>query len=190
MMRYILRPRCLLTFLAFASVLFSLPSAPANADGIDVVWMMTRVGGSRTHPALLAAMVVGLMIVNYLLNVVVVGIPAARALNIKVAGLLRDLAVFTLLGQVADRVGAIAGLLLSSLIGSIAGVGGERGLELEIIIALAINFIFSGLAVAALALWYLRRRWGVERRPAFAIAAMAGVITNPAWAMLPEIIRG
>jgi hypothetical protein len=129
-------------------------------------------------------MVVGLLIVNYLLNFAVLGIPAARSLHIKPGTLAKDLAGFTLLAQVADRVCAVGAFLLSFFIVGLANVGGEQEVLAGILGGIYSNFVLSGLIVGLLALWYLRRRWGVERRRAIKIAVWTAVITNPAWAML------
>ncbi|MFY9570170.1 MAG: hypothetical protein WAV20_02050 [Blastocatellia bacterium] len=161
--------------------------ATASADGIDVVWFITRVGSSSIHPVLSAAIVVGLMLLNYLLNLVVIGMPATRALQVKFGALSKDLAVYTLLAQIADRVCAVGGLALSFLIVALMGPEGEQGLKVGFLLGVALNFVFSALAVGSLALWYLRRRWRVEGS-AMVIAMRAAVITNPAWAMIPWFI--
>jgi hypothetical protein len=54
-----LLPGCALISLETIVVLLSIPPSTASADGVDVVWLMTRVGGWRLHPALSVAMVVG-----------------------------------------------------------------------------------------------------------------------------------
>lgn len=171
----------------FAALSLLAPLA-ARADGIDVVWLVTRVGGWSAHPILSAVIMIGLMLINYLLNVVVIGMPSARSLHIKLGALLRDLAVFTLLAQTADRVGAVTGFLISFFFIDRAGLGAEQALKVGSLLGVALNFILSGLGVGLLALWYLRRRWGVEKRRAMAIMAGAVLITNPAWVMLPWFI--
>jgi len=148
------------------------------------VWLITRVGGPRLHPAVEVVIVVGLMTVNYLLNLVVLGMPAARFLQIKLRALAKDLAAFTLLAQVADRASAVGGFLLGSSIIGLADIRGEEEVLASIRLGIYLNFILSGLAVGLLALWYLRRRWGVERRRARSIAVWTAVLTNPAWAMM------
>lgn len=155
----------------------------ASADGFDVVWLMTRVGGWSIHPVLSATIVVGLMLINYLLNLVVIGMPSAQALHVKVGAFSKDIAVYTLLAQLADRACAVGGFALSFLIIALAGPEGEQGLKVGFLVGVALNFVFSSVSVGLLALWYLRRRWGVEG-PATAIALRAAVITNPAWAMI------
>jgi hypothetical protein len=172
------------TPLAIVVALVLVTPTSASADGVDIVWLITRVVGSRMHPALAAAMVVGLLIVNYVLNLVVLGMPAARFLQIKVGTLTKDLAGFTLLAQIADRACAVGTFFLSYFIIGLADIGGEQEVLAGIRLGIYLNFIFSGLAVGLLALWYLRRRWGVERRRARAIAVWTAVITNPAWAMM------
>jgi hypothetical protein len=173
-----------LLVLAIIIAVLSLTPTTVNADGIDVLWLMTRVGGWRFHPALSLAILAGLMFINYGLNVVVIGIPSARVLNIRLGRLLRDLAVLTVLAQVADRASTIAGFSLSFPVVGLMGLGGEDALRVGFLVGVALNFVLSGLVIGLLALWYLRRRWGLERRPSRVIATVAGVITNPAWSMI------
>jgi hypothetical protein len=155
-----------------------------TADGIDVSWLLLRVGGWRAHPGLSMAIVVGLMLINYLLNLVVLGRSCVRFLQVKLGTLTKDLAAFTLLAQIADRAGAVAAFTLSFSIIGLAGFGAEQEVRAGLLLGVCLNFIFSGLAVGLLALWYLTRRWGVERRPARAIAVRTALITNPAWVMM------
>jgi len=44
---------------------------------------------------------------------------------------------------------------------------------------LILNLLFSGLAVGALAFYFLRRRWQIRRRTSCIIAIAAGIFTNP-----------
>lgn len=177
------RSRKVLT-LAVVVLFVLITPVSARADGIDIWWLITRVGGPRQHPAVQVAIVLALMIVNYLLNLAVLGVPAARFLQIKVRTLTKDLIVFTLLAQVADRGSAVAGFLLGLSLMELAGLKGEQGMLDGILLGVCLNFIFAGLAVGSLALWYLMRRWGVKRRRAIAIAVLTAVITNPAWPMM------
>ena len=170
--------------LAFVVTLVLVTSASARADGIDIVWLITRVGGHRLHPAIQVAAVVGLMVVNYLLNLLVLGIPAARFLQIKVRSLSKDLVVFTLLAQIADRASAVGGFLLGDSVIELANLRGEQKVIAALAVGVCLNFIFAALAVGLLALWYLIRRWGIKRHRALTIAAFTAVITNPAWAMV------
>jgi hypothetical protein len=164
-----------------AAILLAPPTA--CADGFDAVWFMTRVGEWEAHPGWSAAMLAALMAANYFLNLVIVGLPAALTLKVPVTTLLPGLIGFTLLGQVADRIGAVAALAMALPIADSFGVNGERSLALGFLAGIGLNFLFSGLAVGLLALWFLQRRWGVSRTPARAIAVVAAVVTNPAWAM-------
>src|SRR6185295_7346605 len=99
----------------------------------------SRVGGWRVHPIRSAAIVIGLMLINYLLNLVVLGIPAARFLQVKSGSLTKTLASFTVLAQIADRGGALAGFLLSFSIVGLTGLGGEQELNAGILVGVSLN---------------------------------------------------
>jgi hypothetical protein len=92
-----------------SGVALLLAPSTASADGFDAVWFPTRIGGWNLHPGLSAAMLAAVMAANYILNLVVIGLPAARELEVRVTTLCSGLIAFTLLGQVADRIGAVAG---------------------------------------------------------------------------------
>jgi len=155
-----------------------------RADGIDIVWLITKVGGPGVHPLVSAFLIVGLLAINYLLNLVVLGIPAARALGTSVRTLSKALLGFTLLAQVADRISAVAGFFLGALASVLLDVKGEAGIVAFFWIGIVLNFVFSGLAVCFLALWYLLRKWQVKRRTSIRIAALTELITNPAWLIM------
>ena len=166
---------------------FTLTTPPAaSADGIDIVWLITRVGGGGpgSHPLVEAVLVVVLLAINYLLNLVVLGLPAARTLGTSVRTFAKALLGFTLLAQIADRISAVAGFLLGFLMSDLLGVQGERGIVVGVWIGIVLNFAFSGLAICSLALWYLLRKWRVRRRTSIRIAALTGLITNPGWLMM------
>ena len=178
----------LVSLLTLVVLLVSVNCATASADGIDVVWFMTRAGGWSVHPVLSVAIMVSLMLVNYILNLVVIGIPTAKILQVRLRALLRDLATFTLLAQIADRIAAIGALILSVVAMHLFSVGGEQGVTHAVIASIGLNFVFSGLVVGLLALWYTKRRWGLVGRPRSVVALRAGLITNPAWIMVLWVI--
>jgi len=142
--------------------------------------------GLGNNPVVEAVFVVVLLAINYLLNLVVLGLPTARTLGTSLRTLAKALLGFTLLAQVADRISAVAGFPLGILMSDLWGVQGEQGLVVGIWIGIVLNFALSGLAICLLALWYLLRKWRVRRRPSIRIAALTGLLTNPAWLMMIE----
>jgi hypothetical protein len=159
----------------------SLVSPVARADAIDLVPYFTRVPGGHSRPVVVGLVVV-LMLVNYGLNVLVVGLPAFKASPASARTILLGLAWMTLWGQLADRAGAFLALLSADGLAGLLRVDGEGAWFVPV---LGMNFLFSGLAVGVLALYFLRRRWQVARRTAWLTALAAGIITNPAWAIGP-----
>jgi hypothetical protein len=160
-------------------VIIAVACLPARGDGIDLVSYFTRVGSERSAAGILG-MVVLLMAVNYILNALVIGLPAIKAGPSDWRSVGAGLVTLTLLGQVADRLGALPAVLLAGLLAWAFDLT-ELGTFASLLLGL--NFVLSGIAVGALAFFFLTRRWHVETRTAQVISASAGVLTNPAWAM-------
>jgi hypothetical protein len=77
------------------------------------------------------------------------------------------LIVLTILGQVADRLGAGLGLLSGIVVNNMPVIWIS-------------NLIYSGIAIFLLARWFLKR-WSVSHTARWKIALAAGIITNPCW---------
>jgi hypothetical protein len=144
------------------------------ADGIDLAPFLTRVGKPLSIPGTMGVIAL-FMLANYVLNLFVIGLPAIRYGNVSFALVSRGMVSLTILGQLADRVGGILATLAIGLV-PIYSLFDEWEWPLVIL-----NFLFSGVAVGALALCYLRRRWGVSGRRGWPIAIAAAVLTNPVW---------
>jgi len=153
------------------------PSA-ALADGIDLVAYFSRTPCENVALAIPAVAL--LMFVNYGLNYLVIGLPARRLGSLPVRQVSRSLIWLTLLGQVADRLGAIPAGLLASLVADVLGLKGEGAWVAPLI---GLNFVFSAISVALLAFVFTRRVWGLSLRHSIWISTGAGIVTNPAWAM-------
>jgi len=150
----------------------------ARADGFDVVWFFTRVPEWDLHPIRGVLALAALMAANYLLNLLVIGLPAMK-LGTPRARVGRDLIGFTLLGQVADRLGAILGGMSLYFLAPKS----ESEVGLVILAALVASFLLSGLFIGLLARHYLTRRWKLTGRAVPWIVTAAALLTNPAWAM-------
>jgi hypothetical protein len=92
----------------------------------------------------------------------------------------RDLMGLTLLGQVADRFGAIAGPLAAIPFVILLHPKPRESLGLSFSIGFALNFILAGLAIGLLVRWYMRR-WSLSGRRVAVMALVAGALTNPMW---------
>jgi hypothetical protein len=137
-----------LRVVAFAAVVL-LPAA-ARADAVDIVWFFTRVPAWDLHPITGCLILAALMAVNYLLNFLVIGLPAVK-LGTPRPRVARDLIGFTLLGQVADRLG----MVLSALILYVSTPASESELGLLFLTTVAASFLLSGVFVGLLARHYL-----------------------------------
>lgn len=153
-----------------------LVSPPAFADGIDVVPYLARVGHGRSVIGIIGLVSLW-MLMNYALNLVVIGGPAVKLGPATVRSVATGMVLLTLLGQVADRLGAIVAVI------AMVPLPIEFGGMVFVSLLLGLNFLFSDVAVGFLALYFLRRRWHVLPRPAWAIAGVAAILTNPAWAI-------
>jgi hypothetical protein len=165
-------------------------TSTAHADGIDIAWFLTRVGGWKHNPVRASLLVLALAAINYLLNWVVIGLPAIRA-GVPVRRVSRDLVGLTIIGQVMDRVGMVA----SALVGSV-GVGAlftvlhvsVRDVGPLILGTVIVNFLSSGILIGFLVRHYVCRRWEQPRRSGRLIGIAAAVLTNPAWAIATAFV--
>ena len=152
---------------ALAATLLCFVPARLFGDGLDLDWFV-RVPMMEFHSAAyITAVIVAIMFVNYVLNFLVIGLPAivwGGALFHRAA---LGLVVLTILGQVADRLGAGLGLITAIVINWIPVIWIS-------------NLIYSGLAIFLLARWFLQR-WSVSDPSRWKIALAASVITNPCW---------
>jgi hypothetical protein len=128
-------------------------------------------------------LLLALMTTNYALNLLVVGWPSVK-MGAPFSRVFGDLAVFTLLGQVADRLGAVVGPVIAGCIVAALNVTGSNALGLMFDIGIILNFVLSGVAIGFLVRHYVRRRWSLSGRGVLVVAVAAGVLTNPTWAIL------
>jgi hypothetical protein len=134
------------------------------------------------------------MIVNYALNFAVIGLPAILRASAHAKMVALGLVILTVLGQVADRVGAFAAIFVSVPIAAIVYAlfpSQSHGLDSPAFAysLFTANLICSGIAVGALAFWFLRKRWLVSKALSWKIALAAAVLTNPAWILFIPIGR-
>ena len=171
--------------LIFALTFFALACSPVIADGIDLVWYFTRTGNDQQSMISIFGTIALLMLANYALNFVVIGLPAIKVGAVRVRLIATGLVWLTLLGQLADRVGALIAALLSDPLAAMLGLD---GMESWILLLLVLNFLFSGIAIGVLAFYFLRRRWHIGRGISWAIACVAAIVTNPAWAIFSRAL--
>jgi hypothetical protein len=172
--------------LILASLAVGLFAPSAHADGVDLVPYFTRVAGGGHSYYYIVAMMLVFMAVKYALNFAVIGLPAVRLGSVPTATVATGLIALTLFGQLADRVGAIMAGFCTGPVTFIFRLQGEGAWVAPLLV---LNFLFSGLAVAALAFYFLRRRWHVQGRLPWMVAIAAGLITNPAWVLGLWFIR-
>lgn len=158
-------------------------SRPARGDAIDLVWFLTRVSTSRRsalHIALLATILLGL---NYTLNLIVIAIPAVGTARMRRVA--KDMVGFTVIAQLGDRLGMVVCAGVVILVRILAHAGTTlKDLRSIGLWSIGSNFLVSGLFIWLLARYYLVGRWQVSKRRGVTIAAIAAVVTNPAWAIV------
>jgi len=84
----------------------------AHADGLDSSYFV-RFDSVDHSWAYFGTVLTLIMVINYLLNFAVIGLPAIQLASAPVRRVASGLVLLTILGQVADRVGAIVGIFLS-----------------------------------------------------------------------------
>jgi hypothetical protein len=167
------------------AVVVGWPST-ALADGIDILWFFTRVGGWKESPWRAVGILTTLIAVDYGLNVLVIGLPAWRS-GVPLRRAALDLLSLTLVAQVADRAGTVAYSLTSYALDRL-GLITVRDLGLWVVGILLATFITSGVLLWFLAKFFCSRRWNLPQRQSNRIATAAAVITNPAWAIGAALI--
>jgi hypothetical protein len=152
----------------------------ARADGIDVAAFVA--GGLVPGRGIaLVGMIALAMVLNYVINFVIVGIPAIKLGGMDARSVARGLVILTLLGQLADRIGLLAGVLIAIPLENTLGIKGEGSFVIPLI---ASSALCAGIAVGALVYHFVRRRWHVPSRPSWMIAVGAAILTNPVWMLI------
>jgi len=160
-------------------VLLGVSSSPALADGIDLVPYLTRVGGHKSA-LMVAALITVVMIFNYLLNLLVIALPSRKASPHTFRKLVYETIGITLIGQIADRVGAFLAILSVDLLIQFFNLHGEKW-ALPLIL---INFFFPAVVIFFVVFFFTSHRWLVPRAIAITISIVAAFVTNPSWALL------
>ena len=168
-------------------------SPSAHADGLDSSYFV-RFDSLDHSWAYFWTVLTLIMVVNYVLNFAVIGVPAILRASAHAKSVALGLIILTILGQFADRIGAFAAVFVSYPIAAFFSVffpSQSHGLDSPVFgySLFAANLICSGIAVGALALWFLRKRWSVAGALAWKIALSAAILTNPAWVLLIPIGR-
>ena len=178
-------------------------SVSAYGDGINLDYFVRFPVGEHSL-TYVWSMIIVLMAANYALNFLVIGWPAIRIGSISVRKVSLGLIILTLLGQIADRIGAFLALIaLSPFLRQFKRFGDQLHLPTKDVrlgqwlwehpwfwghLWLMFNLIFSGLAVALLT-WLFLRRWSVPQSLRWKITVAAAIFTNPAWALALLTLR-
>lgn len=154
--------------ISFTCVALLVLASTCRADGLDVyAWVVRLPPGSSA--AVVLASITGILLLDYALNFLVIGWPASRWSDVGTRKVARDLVVLTLLGQLADRAGAILGLILAMP-------------AQEYWVFLAANFACTSVLIGWLVARFARKRWGLSGGRVAWLCVPAAVLTNP---MLP-----
>lgn len=170
--------RKLVPFLFFAC----FTCVRAFADSIDIGAYLTRVN-TKGHslPAMGGLL---LLAIDYLWNLLIIGRPAMRVCAASRARILIGLVVVTLLGQIADRLGAVMAAITADPIARGLLRLGAEGWALYWLVG---NIIYSGIAIALLVWFFVRKRWLGSKRTALILAIVAAFLANPAIALFIPI---
>jgi hypothetical protein len=161
----------------FPILAVALLPAVARADALDVGGFVLRYRGDNAFPVILLKCA-GLLVLNYAANLVVIGLPAILWQRRAKGTVAKDLIWLTLLGQVADRIGAVAALVVVLCCGGV-----PLSLEEAAIAAVIATFVVSAVAVYLLTFHFAHRRWKIEKRPGSYISTATAILCNPAWSL-------
>lgn len=162
-------------------------SSSARADGIDIPWFLTRVGGWKHSPFRATVLILALIVADYMLNTLVIVLPSWKSgVSLRRASV--DMIGFTLIAQLLDRAGMVA----YSLAAYVLAAYGRPNVSLGFVLVrvLGASFLTSGLLIGIMTRYYCNRRWGLPKRRSLMIAMLAAIFTNPAWAIGAAFIPG
>jgi hypothetical protein len=164
-------------------VLLAGASRSAFADAFDIPAYLARFNTWNHSTAGICGLVLGLAAIDYLWNLLVIGLPCMRICAIRRKRLLLDVGLLTLLGQVADRLGAVIALTLVTArpIADLLVRRNAWGLWHWVLLG---NLACSGAAIGLLVWLFVRKKWGGTRRAALIMATVAAIVTNPAIPLL------
>jgi len=185
-----MHPRRRILVLLFVPLALAF-SAAARADGLDTDYFL-RFGTWGHSSGYIWSMLATIIVVDYIWNFVVIGLPAIVWAAKPRATVARGLVVLTILGQIADRIGSVLALFVAALIAELIKVfvpSISTGLDSPAFgySVTFSNLFCSGLAIGALALWFLRKRWAVPKALSWKIALAAAILTNPAWVLFMHL---
>jgi hypothetical protein len=135
--------------------------------------------GSNVFVVLVA--IVAMLLVDFALNGLVVGWAAKRWSGLDKRTLIADLIRLTLLGQVADRAGAVLGLILGALTDPLYPHHGEASYFVPFLVA---NFVCTSIFIFGLVGWFARARWKLSWKRTCVLGTLAAIFTNPIWALV------
>jgi hypothetical protein len=160
-----------------AIILFGTNTS-AYADAIDILAYVTRVNMENRSILSIFALVLCLAVINYAMNCLFIGIPAIKWCKANPKQVFLGLIILTILGQLADRIGAYIAIFLAVPTAHILKLQGEGSWVIPLI---AYNFIFSGLSISFIVYYFLSKRWGTSGKCNWLIPIFAAIVTNPAW---------
>jgi hypothetical protein len=166
---------------ALACVALLALSSTCRADGLDLYAWVVRLPPGSNALVVLAA-IAAILVVDYALNFLVVGWAASKWSTVGRRQVARDLVLLTLFGQVADRAGAILGLIFGSMTDPLYPHSSEASFLLPLVVA---NFVCTAVLIALLVVWFARKKWSITGKRSWGLAVPAGILTNP---MIPLIL--
>jgi hypothetical protein len=150
-------------------------ASTCRADGLDIVgWVVRLPPGSNAFVVLAA--IAAILALDYALNYLVIGWAASKWSTVGRRRVMRDLVLLTLFGQVADRVGAILGLILGAVTDPLYPHHSEASYFVPLLVG---NFVCTAVLITGLVAWFARAKWSLSWKRVAWLALPAGILTNP-----------
>lgn len=147
------------------------------AETADATNFILRSSGEDISKAIVLFAVI--ILVYYVVNFIVLGSIVLKFGNLGVKKLSISLVWLTLLGQVADRLGALLAIQAAFVVATTFPAYSTR--VAWAIPLVGFNFLFSGIAIGALVFFFSERYWQLSRIESVIAAFIAAIMTNPAW---------
>jgi len=151
-------------------------SEPNYGGSSDLAQLLHLPSALIDNPEKVAIRLITFILLNYVLNMIAVGVPAVYSTSVRQGRIAVDLIWFTMARQVIAYIG---GVLAVGSSGFVAGVlQSEASGVSTTATVVAMNVILYGSSIGCLAYYFCRTRWRMIAGRSYLTAVVAGLVAS------------